>query len=86
MTESDIRRMDSTAVRQDEARDPLVRDGFDMQDLGASEEVPPAYGEVMNELQLSQAGFDTTAVVAGASIIHGKHCIPENANLGSLHR
>ena len=68
MTESsDVRRVDSRAVRRDEQRDPFVRDGFNMHDLGASEEAPPAYGETMNELQLSQAGFDAAAVVAGTS-------------------
>src|SRR3569833_85048 len=38
-------------------------DGYDMQDLGATDEAPPAYGDHMDQLQLSQAGFE-----AGASV------------------
>ncbi|KAI3399807.1 hypothetical protein diail_5604 [Diaporthe ilicicola] len=61
----------------DLSRDPTVRqaagvsDGFNYShdnassplDLGASDEAPPAYGEVHDQLNLSQAGFNAGAAV-----------------------
>lgn len=34
-------------------------------DLGASDEAPPAYGDVHDQLNLSQAGFNAGAAVTG---------------------
>lgn len=34
-------------------------------DLGASDEAPPAYGTLFDQLHLSQAGFNAGAVVTG---------------------
>lgn len=34
-------------------------------DLGASDEAPPAYGELHDQLNLSQAGFNAGAAVTG---------------------
>lgn len=34
-------------------------------DLGASEEAPPAYGDLYDQLNLSQAGFKAGATVTG---------------------
>ncbi len=45
--------------------DPRVTDGFNMQDLGASDDAPPAYGDAMDHLQLTQSGFKADAAVAG---------------------
>lgn len=50
-----------------------VSDGFNYShdnassplDLGASDEAPPAYGEVHDQLNLSQAGFNAGAAVTG---------------------
>jgi hypothetical protein len=49
-----------------------VSDGFrsptalpDLPELGAEEEVPPAYSEVHDRLSLHQAGFDAGATVTG---------------------
>ncbi len=47
------------------SRDPRVADGFNMPDLGANEDAPPAYGDAMDHLQLSQAGFQAGATVTG---------------------
>lgn len=51
-----------------------VSDGFhsatalpDLPELGAEEEVPPAYSEVHDRLSLHQAGFDAGATVTGES-------------------
>lgn len=40
-------------------------DAFDSSplDLGANDEAPPAYGELHNQLNLSQAGFNADAAV-----------------------
>lgn len=37
----------------------------DLPELGAEEEVPPAYSEVHDHLSLHQAGFDAGATVTG---------------------
>ncbi len=59
-----IARMDSHAIRSQGGRvDPLISDGFIVQDLGATEDAPPAYGDHMDQLQLSQAGFQAGAAV-----------------------
>lgn len=50
-----------------------VRDGFNYThdnassplDLGASDDAPPAYGEVHDQLNLSQDGFNAGAAVTG---------------------
>lgn len=61
------------------SREPTPRqagraaDGFDLGgegensplDLGASDDAPPAYGELYDQLNLSQAGFNASAVVTG---------------------
>ena len=62
-----LRRSDTRTVRLGESRDPLAADGFNMNDLGASEEAPPAYGEHMDQLHLTQSGFQAEAAVAGQS-------------------
>ena len=62
---SNLRRADSRAVRLQEPRDPLAADGFNMNDLGATEEAPPAYGDQMDQLHLTQSGFQAEAAVTG---------------------
>ncbi len=47
------------------SRDLRAADDFNMQDLGATEDAPPAYGDAMDQLQLSQAGFEAGATVTG---------------------
>ncbi len=47
------------------SRDPRVADGFSMQDLGAADDAPPAYGDAIDHLQLSQSGFQADAAVTG---------------------
>lgn len=42
-----------------------VADGFEVPDLGADLDAPPAYGDHFDELKLNQAGFEAGAVVAG---------------------
>lgn len=42
-----------------------VTDGFQLPDLGAELDAPPAYGDHFDELQLSQAGFEAGAAVTG---------------------
>lgn len=37
-------------------------------DLGAGDEAPPAYGELHDQLNLSQAGFNAGAAVTGMNI------------------
>lgn len=37
-------------------------------DLGAADEAPPAYGELHDQLNLSQAGFNAGAAVTGMGI------------------
>jgi hypothetical protein len=44
-----------------------VSDGFQVPDLGADLDAPPAYGDHFDELQLSQAGFEAGAAVTGNS-------------------
>lgn len=53
-------------------QNPVVTDGFNMNnamddpmDLGASTDAPPAYGDLMDKLNLSQAGFSAGAAVTG---------------------
>lgn len=41
-------------------------------DLGASDEAPPAYGEVHDQLNLSQDGFNAGAAVTGE--LHPWNC------------
>ena len=50
-----------------ESSDPLIVDGFSLPDLEVPEEAPPAYGELPDQLQFSQAGFEAGAVVTGMS-------------------
>lgn len=67
----------------------MVADGFNYQgglankadsrsssllDLGASDEAPPAYGELHDQFNLSQAGFNAGAAVTGISSLL-KECI-----------
>ncbi|KAB5578470.1 glycosyltransferase family 28 domain-containing protein [Coniochaeta sp. 2T2.1] len=51
----------------DETSSYTVSDNFSVSvpDLGATLDAPPAYGDVFNELQLSQAGFEAGAAVTG---------------------
>lgn len=46
-----------------------VADGFQVPDLGADLDAPPAYGDHFDELHLSQAGFDAGAIVTGKSTL-----------------
>jgi len=62
---SQLRRADSRVVRLLESRDPLAADGFNMNDLGAADDAPPAYGDHMDQLHLTQSGFQAEAAVAG---------------------
>lgn len=39
-------------------------------DLGASDEAPPAYGELHDQLNLSQAGFNAGAAVTGTVLLY----------------
>jgi hypothetical protein len=48
---------DGFSYAHDNASSPL--------DLGASDEAPPAYGEVHDQLNLSQDGFNAGAAVTG---------------------
>jgi len=44
--------------------DALISDGFGTPaDLGAGTELPPAYGDALDQVQLSQAGFEAGAAV-----------------------
>lgn len=45
-------------------------------DLGASDDAPPAYGDLYNQLSLSQVGFTTNASVTGRRLI-----APDQKNL-----
>lgn len=38
-------------------------------DLGASNEAPPAYGELHDQLNLSQPGFNAGAAVTGEALL-----------------
>jgi hypothetical protein len=49
--------------------DATVTDGFSQADLGADEDVPPAYGESFDKVLLSQAGFEAGATVTGEFIL-----------------
>jgi hypothetical protein len=53
----------------DDTSSYTVSDSFSVTvpDLGANLDAPPAYGDVFNELQLSQAGFEAGATVTGTS-------------------
>ena len=48
-----------------DARRPLISDGFNNVDLGADSDAPPAYGDFHDKLQLSHAGFEAGAAVTG---------------------
>ena len=65
-----IRRADSHAIRSQDGRspDPTITDGFNIQDLGAADEAPPAYGDSLDHLQLSQGGFEAGAAVTGGGL------------------
>jgi hypothetical protein len=68
-----LRRADTERLPSyDETPDVVVSDGFrtptalpDAPELGAEEDVPPAYSEVHDRLSLHQAGFDAGASVTG---------------------
>ena len=48
----------------DPASDALIADGFQIPDISASNDAaPPSYGDVMNELHLSQLGFEAGAAI-----------------------
>ncbi|KAJ2894553.1 glycosyltransferase family 28 domain-containing protein [Zalerion maritima] len=54
-----------TGHHRREASDALVSSGFDLPEMDAPEEAsPPAYGDVMDELHLSQSGFEAGAAIA----------------------
>lgn len=50
-------------------------DGFQVPDLGADLDAPPAYGDHFDELQLSQAGFEAGAAVTGDSTSAQAFCV-----------
>lgn len=51
-----------------EGRSGLVSDGFPDSNL-VSDDAPPPYGEMHDELQFSQPGFDAGAIVTGGFFI-----------------
>lgn len=51
----------------EDARRPLISDGFNNVDLGADTDAPPAYGEFHDKIELSHAGFEAGAAVTGKS-------------------
>ncbi|KAK1984917.1 glycosyltransferase family 28 domain-containing protein [Colletotrichum cereale] len=48
-----------------EVPDALVSDGFSLPSLEPDSQAPPAYGDLPNQLQFSQAGFEAGANVTG---------------------
>lgn len=48
-----------------EVPDALVSDGFSLPSLEAENEAPPAYGDLPDQLQFNQAGFEAGANVTG---------------------
>ncbi|KZL87056.1 glycosyltransferase family 28 domain-containing protein [Colletotrichum incanum] len=48
-----------------EVPDALVSDGFSLPSLEAENQAPPAYGDLPNQLQFNQAGFEAGANVTG---------------------
>ncbi|EFQ25397.1 glycosyltransferase family 28 domain-containing protein [Colletotrichum graminicola M1.001] len=48
-----------------EVPDALVSDGFSLPSLETDNQAPPAYGDLPNQLQFSQAGFEAGANVTG---------------------
>ena len=51
--------------QQPEISDMWVADGLFTPDLEASTDSPPPYGELHDQFQLSQDGFEAAAAVAG---------------------
>lgn len=52
-------------VDSQEVPDALVSDGFSLPSLESETMAPPAYGDLPNQLQFNQAGFEAGANVTG---------------------
>ncbi|KAJ0161368.1 hypothetical protein CTA2_6340, partial [Colletotrichum tanaceti] len=52
-------------VDSQEVPDALVSDGFSLPSLEPETMAPPAYGDLPNQLQFNQAGFEAGANVTG---------------------
>ena len=69
-------RQDEQPAVHADGHESLVADGFqhslELPDLGANIDAPPAYGDLHDQLQLSQAGIE-----AGANVTRTSRCIPE---------
>jgi hypothetical protein len=57
-------RSDISHTRTDSS-DALVTDGFIVPDIEPSSDAPPAYGELRDQMQFSQPGFEAGAAVTG---------------------
>lgn len=58
-------RADTGQSSLDGANQTLVTDGFLVPDLDPENEAPPAYGELHDQVQFSQPGFEAGAAVTG---------------------
>lgn len=61
------------AHTRDESTDPHVTDGFLVPDLEPSNDAPPAYGELRDQMQFSQPGFEAGAAVTGSFMFTFMH-------------
>ncbi|KAK2029952.1 glycosyltransferase family 28 domain-containing protein [Colletotrichum zoysiae] len=52
-------------IDSQEVPDALISDGFSLPSLETENQAPPAYGDLPNQLQFSQAGFEAGANVTG---------------------
>ncbi|KAK2048202.1 glycosyltransferase family 28 domain-containing protein [Colletotrichum somersetense] len=52
-------------IDSQEVPDALISDGFSLPSLETDNQAPPAYGDLPNQLQFSQAGFEAGANVTG---------------------
>lgn len=68
--EPQLGRSHSQTVRSQLGQDPIITDGFNLQALGSAEEAPPAYGDHIDQLQLSNAGFEAGAAITGKETSH----------------
>jgi hypothetical protein len=50
---------------QGDVPEALISDGFSLPDLDVAGDAPPAYGDLPDQLQFNQAGFEAGAVVTG---------------------
>lgn len=70
MTETPVRRSTSgLEAQRDSTLEPLIADGFEVPDLGADIDAPPAYGEHPDQIRLSQVGFEAGAAVTGKLVL-----------------